>query len=249
MMKIVFLMAGVFAFFYNSISAQYPKMIAVEGGKFVMGDDFFVGFKEEFPLHEVHLTGFSIAETETTVEQWRVYCADVGVAMPSPPAWGWNDQDPICMISWEQALAYTQWLSKKTGKAYNLPTEAQWEYAAKGGSKHQGYKFSGGQWPDALGWFQENSDRRLHPVKQKRPNELGLYDMTGNVAEWCLDWMGDYTKTKKTNPKGAVEGRTKVYRGGCFIFNYRSCRIAYRNATLPNFTGNFIGFRVVCNDE
>ena len=130
----------------NRVIAQsYPEMIKVEGGSFEMGDVEGVGHRYEQPVHTVNLKTFSIAKTETTVLQWKTYCIATAHSMPQPPDWGWIDTHPVVNVSWHDAVEYCDWLSDKTGKLYRLPTEAEWEYAARGGKLSKGFKFSGGQ--------------------------------------------------------------------------------------------------------
>ena len=133
-----------------------------------------------------------------------------------------------------------------TGKTYLLPTEAQWEYAARGGKHDEGTQFSGSYFVDAVAWYISNSGNATHPVKQKRPNKLGLYDMSGNVWEWCYDWYGSYSAAAKINPTGPTSGEHRVLRGGGWGGNARSCRVCHRNDRSPSFRSNSYGFRVVC---
>ncbi len=194
------LFTGLAAF---SQTAHYPEMILVEGGTFTMGDSEMEGEANEQPAHEVTLKSFSMAKTETTVLQWKTYCSATGHKMPETPSWGWIDTHPIVNVSYDDAVAYCDWLSDKTGELYRLPTEAEWEYAARGGKQSKGYKYSGGQSIDMTGWYNGNSNKQTQAVAQKRPNELGLYDMSGNVWEWCkdwYDWYGSYTAGAQTNP-------------------------------------------------
>lgn len=223
----------------------YPEMISVTGGTFEMGDSEGIGEANEQPVHAVTLKGFSIAKTETTVLQWRTFCNATGREMPEKPSWGWNDTHPIVNVSWNDAVEYCDWLSDKTGNMYSLPTEAQWEYAARGGSLSKGFKFSGGQSMDAVGWFKPNSKEQTSPVAEKRPNELGLYDMSGNVWEWCRDWFGDYTATAQTNPKGPTSGQDRVLRGGSGYDAATDCRASFRYSFDPSFRLSNRGFRVV----
>lgn len=228
-----------------SANAQsYPEMILVEGGTFTMGDSKSEGDANEQPTHSVTLKGFKIAKTETTVAQWRTFCNATSRAMPETPSWGWNDSDPIVNVSWNDAVEYGDWLSDKTGNLYRLPTEAEWEYAARGGKNSKGFKYSGGQSIGAVGW-ESNSSDQTQAVAQKHPNELGLYDMSGNVWEWCRDWYGEYTVTTQTNPKGPATGWNRVLRGGSWIHAAASCRVARRGVSDPDRRIVSNGFRVV----
>lgn len=229
---------------------NYPEMIKVEGGEFLMGDNNLVGFRDEIPPHTVYVDGFSIGKTEVTVLQWKIYCTETNKQMPTAPDWGWTDSLPIANISWNEAVAYCDWLSAKLGKKYRLPTEAEWEYAAQGGKFSKGYKYSGGQWMDVLGWFTTNSDKKTHPVAQKRPNELGLYDMSGNVLEWTQDWgLRKYTSESVKNPKGKEKDTEKAVKGGAYNYASTVNRISYRFSWEPETKRVQIGLRVVCDEK
>ena len=246
-MKNLILTMLIAALFFTgkAYSQSYPEMITVEGGTFTMGDTEAEGGSDEQPTHEVTLKTFKIAKTQTTVAQYRAYCNAAGIKMPDPPSWGWTDNLPIVNVSWNDAVAYCDWLSDKTGNMYRLPTEAEWEYAARGGKLSKGYKYSGGQSMPGVGWFAENSNSQTQAVAQKRPNELGLYDMSGNVWEWCKDWYGAYTANPQTNPKGAATGSRRVLRGGGWYYTAANCRVAYRNSLTPDYRFYDNGFRVV----
>jgi formylglycine-generating enzyme len=231
----------------SSHAQQYPEMIKAEGGSFEMGDEQGVGKANEQPVHTVTLKTFTIARTETTVLQWKTYCSATGRKMLYPPKWGWIDDHPMVNVSWDDAVAYCDWMSDKTGKIYRLPTEAEWEYAARGGKSGKGYKFSGSQSLDMAGWYEDNSGESARSVAQKRPNELGLYDMSGNAWEWCKDWYGaDYYATSPaTNPRGPASGTRRVLRGGGWGYTAADCRVANRNGFTPAGRAGDFGFRVV----
>ncbi len=159
--------------------------------------------------------------------------------------YGVGDNHPVYYVSWEEAQMFCRELSALTGKTYLLPTEAQWEYAARGGKNSRKYKYSGSYAIDAVAWYTSNSGSSTHPVKQKRANELGLYDMSGNVWEWCSDWYGTYSSSMQNNPTGASSGQFRVLRGGSWIFDAQDCRVSYRVNISPSFRGSY-GFRVVC---
>jgi formylglycine-generating enzyme required for sulfatase activity len=153
---------------------------------------------------------------------------------------------PVVHVSWNDAVAYCNWLSQKTGKKYRLPTEAEWEYAAGGGSSNR-TQWAGTNSESSLGsyvWYYANSGNKTHAVKTKSPNALGLYDMSGNVWEWCGDWYGNYTTGSKTNPTGPSSGSSRVLRGGSWNFNTSLCRVAYRRNSYPSYRSNDYGFRV-----
>ena len=229
----------------QSNAQSYPEMITVKGGTFSMGDTEIVGEKDEQPSHQVTLKTFKIAKTETTVLQWRVYCDATGTKTPKSPIYGLKDNHPVTNVNYEEVLGYCNWLSKKTGKLYRLPTEAEWEYAARGGNKSKGYKYSGGQKLDLVGWFDYPQNYEESSVGLKKPNELGLYDMSGNVSEWCMDWFGEYKTSPETNPKGASTGFGRVLRGGSYNLPATNCRVAARTSNEPDFRFDFAGFRVV----
>jgi formylglycine-generating enzyme len=154
---------------------------------------------------------------------------------------------PVIHVSWNDASEYCNWLSLKTGKSYRLPTEAEWEYAAKGGSQSRGYTYSGSNNAGDVAWCMENSGNETHPVGQKQPNELGIYDMTGNVWEWCSDWYGKdyYAGSPSNNPKGPSTGWNRVYRGGSWGNDARYCRAARRNNRTPDDRDCSLCFRLV----
>jgi formylglycine-generating enzyme required for sulfatase activity len=231
---------------FNTIFAQtYPEMITVEGGTFTMGDTEMEGDAIEQPTHQVTLKTFKIAKTETTVAQWRVYCTATGRAMPEAPSWGWIDSHPIVNVNHSDAMAYCDWLAEKMDADYRLPTEAEWEYAARGGKLSKGTKYSGGRSLDNAGWYADNAGSKTHTVATKNPNELGIYDMSGNVWEWCKDWYGEYSAAAQTNPKGATSGSRRVLRGGSWASSATYCRVAHRYGYGPSNRSDSDGFRVV----
>ena len=231
-----------------TLQAQtYPEMILVEGGTFTMGDEHGEGDSDEQPLHEVTLKTYKISKTPVTVAQYRAYCRATGRSMPDPPSWGWIDSHPMVNVTWHDAVAYTDWLAEKMDADYRLPTEAEWEYAARGGNKSKGTKYSGGRSIDMVGWYTENSGGQTRPVATKNPNELGIYDMSGNVWEWCRDWYGGdyYANSPSSNPKGPASGSSRVLRGGGWYYDASYCRVANRNRYDPRYLSDNGGFRVV----
>lgn len=244
-LKIV--IVSVFAF-TAAIAQDFPEMVEVEGGSFILGDD--KGDADEKPAHQVYVRTFSIARTETTVRQWRVFCTETKRAMPEAPWFGMKDDHPVVNVSWDDAIAYCSWLSAKTKKKYRLPSEAEWEFAARGGVKSNGYAYSGARTPDIVAWFSSKSNGTM-PVAQKLPNELGLYDMTGNVWEWCSDWYdaGYYALKAKDNPSGPRSGKFYTLRGGAWDIGARNCRITYRNPLAPTSRNHNKGFRVAVSSE
>lgn len=234
----------ILAGFLTSFAQSYPTMVTVEGGTFTMGDTEMEGYEREQPTHQVTLKTFKIAKTETTVAQWKVFCNATGRSMPETPIWGWIDSHPIVNVNYGDAVAYCDWLAEKMDADYRLPTEAEWEYAARGGKQSKGTKYSGGRSLDNAGWYDANSGFKTHSVATKNPNELGLYDMSGNVWEWCKDWYGAYSADAQTNPKGATSGALRVLRGGGWYYSASRCRVADRGYSGPTRRLNGGGFRV-----
>ena len=218
------------------------KMVYVEGGTFTMGatsEQSGEADSDESPTHSVTLDSYYIGECEVTQAQWQKI-------MGNNPSSFKGDSRPVEQVSWEDAQNFCRELSAITGKTYLLPTEAQWEYAARGGKHSKGYKYSGSYAIDAVAWYDGNSGNATHPVKQKRANELGLYDMSGNVWEWCSDWYGSYSSSSQNNPTGASSGQYRVLRGGSWNNNARNCRSSNRDNNTPSNRNNNNGFRVVC---
>jgi len=219
------------------------SMVLVKGGNFLMGcsatkDGNCLG--DETPTHWVSLTDFYIGKYEVTQKEWQT------VMGTNPSSNTDCDNCPVERVSWNDIQLFLSNLNSVTGKKYRLPTEAEWEYAARGGVNRQGFKFAGSNVLDEVAWHLNNSENTTHPVGQKKANPLGLYDMSGNVWEWCADWYGTYPSTAQTNPKGPSTGGTfRVLRGGSWNFNAEGCRSAIRNYDSPAFRGNYVGFRLV----
>ena len=212
------------------------KMIAVKGGTFQMGSDD--GYEWEKPVHQVTLSDYYIGETEVTQELWNA------VMGSNPSKFTGNMQRPVEMVSWNDCQTFISKLNQLTGENFCLPTEAQWEYAARGGNKSKGSIYSGSNEIDEVAWYNDNSDRMTHPVKTKAPNELGIYDMSGNVFEWCSDWYGSYSSAAQTDPTGPATGFYRVRRGGSWDDIAASCRVAYRISGAPTNTINYLGLRL-----
>ena len=213
------------------------NMIFVEGGSFEMGNKR--GYVMEQPVHTVLLHDFYVDKYEVTSIDYKIFCAATNRKIPTAPPWGWIDNNPIVNITWDDAHAYAAWVGKR------LLTEAEWEYAARGGKLSKGYKYSGSDALDEVGWFIENSGKKIHLVGMKKPNELGVYDMTGNAIEWCEDWYDDlfYRKTTKDNPLGPNQGTTRILRGGSYTGDIDDCRVTKRSHREPKRTQIRIGFR------
>ena len=148
----------------------------------------------------------------------------------NPSCFDGNSRRPVDNVSWKDCQEFIRKLNQLTGRNFRLPTEAEWEYAARGGNQSCHYKYSGGSRSSNVAWYEDNSGRTTHPVGQKSPNELGLYDMSGNVYEWCLDWWGDYSSESQTNPTGPESGSLRVLRGGCWYDTAWYCRVSYRGS-------------------
>ncbi len=219
--------------------------IFVKGGTFRMGNDNGLS-PDESPEHIVRLTDFSMSATEVTFAQYDRFCEATGRTKPGDNGWG-RDSMPVINVNWSDAYEYCEWASRVSGSAILLPTEAQWEYAARGGIKSKGCQFSGSNDINAVAWYSEDSEKRTHPVGTKLPNELGIYDMTGNVWEWCRDWYGDdyYSSSPEKDPKGPATGQYHVLRGGSWMSNAPYCRISTRSSLRSDYISINNGFRIV----
>lgn len=219
------------------------RMVYVQGGTFRMGSNDPGAGDDEQPVHSVTLSDYYIGETEVTQQLWRA-------VMGSNPSFFTGDsQRPVDGVSWEDCQTFIRKLNALTGKDFRLPTEAEWEYAARGGNKSRGYKYSGSNTLTDVAWYYDNLSGTTHPVKQKRSNELELYDMSGNVYEWCQDWYDSdyYSQSPSYNPTGPSSGSNRVLRGFCWRDLGRWCRVANRGAGDPGDRGgdNAQGLRLV----
>lgn len=237
--------------FVETAAGLNMKMVYVEGGSFQMGaiaEQEADGKSNELPIRRVTLDAYYIGECEVAQEQWTKVMATSVLQQTSKvgvPFYGVGSDYPMYYVSWEEAMTFCRELSRMTGRTYTLPTEAQWEYAARGGKKADGTKYSGGP-IDAVAWYYGNSGSCTHPVRNKRANGLGLYDMSGNVYEWCSDWYSNtYNVNDTNNPTGPSSGPNRVYRGGGWGSDARNCRVSFRSYDSPGFRGGSIGFRVV----
>lgn len=230
----------------NARTLLVPDLIQVPGGTFRMGS--LEGFTDELPIHTVTVSGFSMGKYEITVKQYRDFCTATNRAFPQNPFWAWADDHPIVFVSWHDATAYCAWLSSQTGKRFRLPTEAEWEYAAKGGSPSQPFKYAGSDNPDEVGWYGGNTGiitAITRPVGQKKPNTLGLHDMSGNAWEWCSDWYGPYPATPLTDPTGPTTGSMRAMRGGSWFDFVIFLRAARRYPLDGDGSYEQVGFRIV----
>ncbi|MCL2291024.1 MAG: SUMF1/EgtB/PvdO family nonheme iron enzyme [Bacteroidetes bacterium] len=217
-----------------------PELIRVEGEPFTMGCTEEQGDDcrdREFPRHQVTLNSFYIAKYTVTQKQWEA-------VMGANPSEYRGEDLPVVGVSWGDVQLFIVKLNTLTGKNYRLPTEAEWEYAARGGNQSKRYKYSGSNNLNEVAWYYDNSSDQVHPVGNKKPNELGIYDMSGNVFEWCSDWYSDYTNTPQVNPTGPAVGTDRILRGGCNSSLARNCRVAFRSYTTPSARLTNVGFRL-----
>lgn len=211
------------------------KMIRIEGGTFQMGS--VDGEDNEKPVHEVTLSNFCIGETEVTQELWETVMGD-------NPSFFNGSKRPVEEVSWNDCQTFIGRLNELTGKSFRLPTEAEWEFAARGGNQSKGYTYSGSNTIGDVAWFGDTDDNGTHDVAMNFPNELGIYDMSGNVYEWCQDWYGSYGSRSQTNPTGPSSGSNRVERGGCWD-NIASCsRVVSRYSHSPTLAYRNLGFRL-----
>jgi formylglycine-generating enzyme required for sulfatase activity len=254
---------NVFADYRETTNNLNIDMVAVQGGTFTMGctsEQSGDCFDTEKPAHQVTVSDYYIGKYEVTQAQWRAVMgttvrqqrdkADTNlliVAGDSFPIVGEGDNYPMYYVSWNDAQEFVSKLNSMTGKKYRLPTEAEWEYAARGGKKSQGYKYSGGNMVGSVAWFAGNSGNSTHAVGTKSSNELGIFDMSGNVREWCSDWKGAYNSSAQTDPKGASSGSYRVNRGGSWLIFAGGERVSERADDTPGRRYYYLGFRLACS--
>lgn len=213
------------------------EFVFVKGGCFQMGDTFGDGGADEKPVHEVCVDDYYMGRYETTQGQWTK------VMGSNPSKFKKGDSYPVEQVSWNDTQDFIRRLSQG-GRGYRLPTEAEWEYAARSGGKKE--RYAGGDNIDAVAWYSANSGSSTHPVGEKAPNGLGLYDLSGNVWEWCSDWYGEkfYAESPRINPQGPSGGSIRVVRGGCWDNWPGGVRSADRYGSSPGNRNGFLGFRL-----
>ncbi len=232
-------------------------MIYVKGGSFDMGataEQAEGKDADENPVHKVALSSFYIGECEVTQELWQLVMGTTVTqqrdkANPAWPLRGEGAKYPMYYVNFNEVQEFIAKLNEMTGQNFALPTEAQWEYAARGGNKSARNRFSGDAVLENVGWFAGNANETNHPVAQKSANELGIYDMSGSVWEWCNDWYAirSYSdkQNAKANPQGVASGEDMVLRGGCILTEENSCRNSNRGHMNPEYRNSFTGFRLV----
>lgn len=254
-----FLLCIVF-FSVSSVAMAQIEMTLVKGGTFKMGNSYEDVFEDELPVHSVTLNDFYIGTYEVIQSEWNS-------VMGSNPSNFKGENFPVDNISWYDAIEFCNKLSEKekltpcykigrnrkvtfnqTANGYRLPTEAEWEYAARGGQYSRGYVYAGGNSIDAVAWYKNNSIGTSHATGMKVANELGLYDMSGNLWEWCWDWYSNsYPNISETNPTGVPFGTERCRRGGGWHIISKSCRLTNRLGTPPSMSFNYVGMRLVRN--
>ena len=216
------------------------EMVKVEGGTFMMGatSEMKNPNSNEKPVHQVTLTNdYYMGKYEVTQALWQA-------VMGSNPSEYKGDNLPVETVSWNDCQKFISKLNSLTGRMFRLPTEAEWEYAARGGKESRGYQYSGSSNISDVAWYDENSGSKTHPVGTKQANELGIYDMTGNVWEWCSDWYSSYSSSSQTNPTGSDSGSARVSRGGGWNCNASYCRLSVRFYYTPDFRLDILGLRL-----
>lgn len=228
-----------------SLSTELNKlinnMVYVSGGTFTMGGTSEQGsdaYDDEKPTHSVTLSSYYICKYEVTQALWRA-------VMGSNPSNFKGDNLPVENVSWNDCQTFINRLNSYTGRNFRLPTEAEWEFAARGGNYSRHYKYSGSNYISDVAWYDGNSGNRTHPIGTKQANELGLYDMSGNVYEWCSDWYGSYSSYSQNDPTGPNSGSYRVIRGGSWCNFARYCRSSDRNGSTPGYRNRVFGLRLV----
>ncbi len=247
-----------------------PEMVFVQGGEFYMGNDYAPGLsaQDEKPEHKVKVSDFYIGKYEVTFDEYDLFCEATGYPKPDDGGFG-RGKHPVINVSWYGAIKYCNWLSSMfhldkvyefsedslgmvinkvnwDANGYRLPTEAEWEFAARGGVESKGFPYPGSANLDEVAWYDANSGAKTHEVGLKKPNELGLYDMLGNAFEWCWDYYDAkyYANSPESDPRGPASGHERVYRGGSFKSPKEYMRITKRYHFMPNKPQGTIGFRL-----
>ena len=240
---------------------------SVPPGCFLMGNTFGDAYHIEMPMHEACINSFQISPYPVTRGEFERFVIETGYRTEAEkndgcyiydsnswrkdaaanwrsPGFKQEDNHPVVCVSWNDAVSYAQWLTRKNGRNYRLPTEAEWEYAARSGGKPE--RFAGGDDIDKVAWYSANSGDRTHTVAQKQPNGLGLYDMSGNVWQWTGDWYDRhyYRESPRNNPQGPTSGTKRVFRGGSWFYDQRAARTSYRDFSTPNFCSSYLVFRL-----
>jgi formylglycine-generating enzyme required for sulfatase activity len=222
------------------LEAGRDGMVFVKGGCFMMGDTFSEGDLDEKPVHEVCVDDFYIGKYEVTQGQWRQVMGN----NPTKDNSACGNNCPVDTVSWDDVMVFIDKLNRQSLKRYRLPTEAEWEYAARSGGKRE--KYAGGDYIDSVAWYKSNSGGTSHPVGSKVANGLGIYDMSGNISEWCNDWSDDnfYAISPRNNPTGPLSGSRHVVRGGSYLFEPTFLRASLRARTYPDLRAKNLGFRL-----
>ena len=223
------------------LAAIETSMVSIDGGIFTMGCTSDQGSEcthDEFPIHQVQLSGFKLLKTEVTQGMWQ------SVMGNNPSLNKRSAQFPVENVSFTDIDKFIEALNAMSAHRYRLPTEAEWEFAARGGKNSKNTLYSGSTDAQSVSWNIGNSSNTSHIAGFKNANELGLYDMSGNVWEWCSDWYGEYHASEESDPRGAVDGTDKVIRGGSYSGSIWFCRNAIRMHYAPSYKSHFIGFRL-----
>ena len=226
----------------QAVAQLIGNMVYVQGGTFTMGRTSSKAYwcdDSDQPAHQVTVGSFYICKYEVTQKLWKAF-------MGNNPSWTKADNMPVEWVNWVTAQKFIRKLNAFSGKKFRLPTEAEWEYAARGGNRSHNYLYSGSDDINAVAWWKDNSGDKLHPVGTKRPNELGLYDMTGNAYEWCSDWQEPYQSGAQTNPKGPQTGDWRVMRGGNQSSSESESGVMTRSQCMPDIA-TCCGLRLVCD--
>ena len=228
-------------FYANGVSFQ---MVEVQGGTFKMGGTSEQGsdiYDDEKPIHSVTLSSYYIGKYEVTQELWQA-------VMGNNPSNSKGNRKPVECVSWNDCKTFIAKLNSLTGKNFRLPTEAEWEFASRGGKKSKGYKYSGSNIIENVAWYSSNARYQTHDVGTKSSNELGIYDMSGNVWEWCSDWYGNYSSNAQSNPTGPSSGSYRVFRGGSSSYDAGRCRSSTRCDNAPVFVSSNLGLRLCLSE-